>query len=164
MNFNIFQVAYAVANIDEAAQAGGLRFGIRQFQINRDVPIETTRGLARCHFAMAFLGDTQIELIQPAGGADDVYRDVLRPGGAFTLHHLGCLVRDEAAWRARLAALEASGLGMPVRGAFGDLMHYVYADTRLELGHYLEYMYQTEAGAGLFANVPRYAGVQYDRT
>lgn len=160
MNFNIFQVAYVVADIDEAVLRG--RFGIPRFQINRDVPVETMRGLAHCHFALAFLREIQIELIQPAGGADDVYRDALRPG-AFALHHLGCLIRDEAAWHTRLAALEGSGLDMPVRGAFGDSMHYVYADTRAELGHYLEYMYQTEAGDGVFADVPRYPGVQNAR-
>jgi hypothetical protein len=35
-------------------------------------------------------------------------------------------------------------------------MHYLYADTRAILGHYIEYMYQTEAGAGIFDAVPRY--------
>ena len=30
------------------------------------------------------------------------------------------------------------------------------ADTRRELGHYLEYMYQTEAGRDLFVQVPRF--------
>jgi hypothetical protein len=35
-------------------------------------------------------------------------------------------------------------------------MHYVYADTRAVLGHYLEFMYRTVAGRDIFAQVPRY--------
>ena len=48
------------------------------------------------------------------------------------------------------------GRTVPVRGSFGDLMHYAYVDRRDLCGHYMEYMYATPAGAGLFDTVPRY--------
>ena len=52
------------------------------------------------------------------------------------------------------------GFETPVAGVFRHegvpLMHYLYADARAHLGHYLEFMYQTEAGRDLFAQVPRF--------
>ncbi len=73
-------------------------FGIPEFQINLDVPLEMRDGVAKCHFALDFIGETQIELIQPAGGADAVYRDALPTTGNMRLHHVGVLIRDAASW------------------------------------------------------------------
>ena len=41
-------------------------------------------------------------------------------------------------------------------GNYCDMMHYAYVDTRAELGHYLEFMFQTEKGRDLFKDVPRF--------
>lgn len=157
MIFNVFQLAYAVRDIREAVDLGQSHFGIPEFQINRDVPIETRNGVAKCHFALAFLGETQIELIQPSGGADAVYRDALPTTGKMRLHHVGVLIRDMASWTLQKSEIEAAGLHTPVGGEFAGLMHYLYVDTRADLGHYIEYMYQTEAGTGMFDAVPRYS-------
>jgi hypothetical protein len=154
--FNAFQLAYVTPDIDGALAFAHARFGIAQFQVNRNVPIETRSGLANCHFAIAFIGQTQIELIQPAGGADAVYRDGLPSGGQLRLHHVGVLIGDAVGWARQKADIAAAGLDTPVAGDFAGMMHYLYADSRAELGHYTEYMYQTEAGAGLFDAVPRY--------
>ena len=152
----VFQLAYVTQDIERAIAEFGAAFGIGQFQVNRDVPIVTGNGMACCHFALAFLGAQQIELIEPAGGADGVYRDALAPGRVAALHHLGFLVPTETAWQATLQRIEAAGEAVPVRGSFGELMHYAYVDRRDLCGHYLEYMYATPAGAGLFDAVPRY--------
>ncbi|KEQ54382.1 VOC family protein [Sphingobium chlorophenolicum] len=155
--FALFQMAYVTDDIDAAARKAMGSFGIGAFQINRDMAIETGQGIATAHFALAFLGDTQIEIIQPAGGADDVYRQGIRGrGGSLSFHHAGMLVTEEAQWCAMVAAIERSGASVPVRGAFGASMHYLYVDRREEIGHYLEYMWRTEAGAAIFDAVPRY--------
>lgn len=155
--FNLFQLAYVTDDIDLATAHAGAAMGIGAFQVNRGMEIETGAGPALAHFALAFLGDVQVEIIQPAGGADGVYRDgVHRKGGALNLHHAGALITEEAHWLRTVAEAEASGAAIPVRGAFGDLMHYLYLDRRDTLGHYLEYMWQTPAGAGIFAEVPRF--------
>jgi hypothetical protein len=156
MIFNAFQLAYVVSDITAAVAFGRKRFTIPNFQINLNVPLETREGVAKCHFAIAFLGETQVELIQPAGGADAVYRDVLTGDGHMRLHHVGVLIRNAADWAQQKADILAAGLDTPVAGDFAGMMHYLYADTRAELGHYTEYMYQTEAGASLFDAVPRY--------
>lgn len=101
-------------------------------------------------------GAVQIELIAPAGEADEVYRDMLPPDGGMRLHHIGCLVSGDAEWDAVLADAEASGVAMPVRGDFGGLMRYVYLDRRAEIGHFVEYMQPGPAGLSLFEAVPRF--------
>ena len=70
------------------------------------------------------------------------------------------MTRSEAEWESIRREISASGLATPMGGVFEQeglaLMHYLYVDTRLALGHYLEFMYQTPAGHSLFAHVPRY--------
>ena len=45
---------------------------------------------------------------------------------------------------------------MVLAGNYFDMMHYTYVDTRAELGHYLEFMFQTGKGRDLFKDVPRF--------
>lgn len=155
--FNFFQIAYVATDIDQAVEVFARDYGIPSFAVSRDVQIDTRGGKATLHFALAYVGGQQIELIQPAAGADRPYREALPTEGfAIRLHHLGHLVTREEEWNQIKTAIAVRGLDTPVAGVFGDLMHYLYADTRNELGHYLEYMYQTEAGRDMFAHVPRY--------
>jgi hypothetical protein len=155
--FNFFQTAYVVADMAAGEAIAARRFGLPSLQVNRDVSIDTGQGIAKCHFALAFVGAAQIEIIQPAGGADAVYRDMLTPTG-LRLHHIGVLLSEAGMWADLTREIDAGGEATPVRGVFGNLMHYLYVDRRNELGHYVEYMYQTPAGAHLFDTVPRYPG------
>jgi hypothetical protein len=152
----VFQLAYVTAGLEGAMAGFQAASGIERFQVNRNVPIETEGGIAHGHFALAFLGTQQIELIEPAGGADRVYRDALVPGRIAVLHHLGFLLPTAFAWRTILRDADDGGCPIPVRGQFGDLMHYAYLDRRDLFGHYLEYMYATPAGASLFDDIPRF--------
>ena len=156
--FNFFQTAYVVADIEAAMAQFGDLYGVDRFQLNREVTIQTGAGAALCHFALVQIGEAQLELIQPAGGRDEIYRDALADRAA-ALHHLGCLIRDAAAWERLRERLETEGAFIPVDGDFGGLMAYLYVDRRATLGHYLEYMFQTEAGRELFSAVPRYPGL-----
>ena len=155
--YNVFQTAYVTADIDAAVAIAAKRFGAPEMQVNRGVPIETGRGIAHCHFALAFIGDVQLELIQPAGGEDAVYRDLAPPTG-LRLHHIGVLLASDAEWDAVVAEAERENIAMPVSGDFAGLMRYLYLDRRAELGHYLEYMQASAAGANLFDQVPRFPG------
>ena len=158
--YNIFQTAHVTADIDDAVAIAARRFGAPRMQVNRDVLIETGRGVAHCHFALAFIGDVQLELIQPAGGEDGVYRELV-PAKGLKLHHVGVLVDSDSDWNAVIAESEREGILMPVSGDFAGLMRYLYLDRRAELGHYVEYMQPSAAGATLFNDVPRFAGPAY---
>ncbi|WP_242443509.1 VOC family protein [Sphingobium sp. LB126] len=154
--FTLFQMAYVTDDIDAAMRQAMATFGIASFQVNRDMAIQTGQGVATAHFALCFLGDLQIEIIQPTGGADSVYRQGIGgSSGSLSFHHAGMLITDEAQWHATVAAVERSGSPVPVRGVFGDMMHYLYVDQREQIGHYLEYMWRTAAGAAIFDAVPR---------
>ena len=159
--FSLFQVAYVTTDLDRATCELGALLGIPRFQVNRGAEIQTSTGPARADFALAFIREQQIEIIQPSGGADGVYREPL-PADRFAmrLHHFGQLITDTATWEVVRASVRASGLPTPVSGVFCregvPLMHYLYADTRPLLGHYLEFMYRTEAGRDIFNQVPRF--------
>ena len=159
--FGFFQVAYVTTELERAIRELGALYGPQRFQVNRGVEIETSAGTARADFALAFVGQQQLELIQPTGGADGAYRDVLPKDTYGTcLHHFGRLITEASEWDSVRASVLASGYPTPVGGTFCQngvpLMHYVYADTRRQLGHYLEFMYRTEAGRDIFAQVPAY--------
>jgi hypothetical protein len=159
--FNYFQLAYVTPDLERAQAACRELYGIGRFQTSFEVPIETRRGEARVHFAIAFAGLTQIELIQPVGGADRVYRDGLPTDGApLRLHHMGHLIKDGATWRMLMERMSRTRLELPIGGTYSydgvPWMHYVYVDARKALGHYLEFMYQTEAGKDIFGQVPRF--------
>ena len=153
---HIFQTAYVAADIDDAVALAARRFGIPRMQVNRDVAIDTREGPARCHFALAFAGSVQLELIAPAGGADGVYRAMLPAAGGLRFHHIGCLIDSDQQWDGLLADARAKGIGMPVAGDFGGLMRYVYLDCRAEIGHFVEYMQPSADGRTLFDDVPRF--------
>lgn len=159
--FNFFQIAYVTPDIEQGMRAVESVYGVDRFFVSRDVPIDTRMGKAQLHFALVFKGEQQIEIIQPAGGADNAYRDELAAGGgALRLHHLGHLITRREEWDDLERRARNSGLALPVDGVFAHegvaLMHYLYVDTRAVNGHHLEFMYQTEAGQALFADVPRF--------
>lgn len=155
--YNVFQTAYVTPDIDAAVLLAAQRLGAPRMQVNRDVAIQTGHGVAHCHFALAFIGAVQLELIQPVGGADGVYR-AQTPDVGLRLHHVGVLVDDRVDWDALLAEAKRDGFAVPVCGDFAGLMRYAYLDHRAELGHYVEYMQPSEAGARLFDDVPRFPG------
>lgn len=153
--FNAFQIAYVVADIGEGLAIAARRFAMPAMQVTRGSEIETGGGIAVCHFALAFAGDVQIEIIQPAGGEDHVYRQMVA-GRGLTLHHIGILLDEEADWDAVIAENRRDGTVMPAHGDFAGLMRYAYFDRRAELGHFVEVMQPSAAGATLFDAVPRY--------
>jgi hypothetical protein len=159
--FNFFQIAYVTTDVDRAVSELGRLYGIERFKVMRDLSLDTGAGFLQAHFALAFIRGQQIEVIQPLGGRDALYREALPSSGfAIQLHHFAHLVTDAPAWQRLQDAMQATGRAIPVKGVFlhegTPLMHFWYLDTRDTLGHYLELMYQTDAGRDMFADVPRY--------
>jgi hypothetical protein len=74
--------------------------------------------------SMAYLGDMQLELIQPVRG-ESIYADHLSKHGG-GLHHL-CMV--PADFGAAVAAAKGAGIGIAQRGSMADgAMHFAYVD------------------------------------
>jgi hypothetical protein len=155
--FRFSQVSYATTNLEHACRVLGATYAIPRFSISRGAGVESPSGTITINVAQAFVGDRHIEIIEPAGGPDGLYRDVL-PNSGFAVrhHHFGHVAEHVEEWRRIQAFIADGGWQVVLAGNYFDMMHYAYVDTRAELGHYLEFMFQTEKCRDLFNDVPRY--------
>lgn len=99
----IRQIAYVVEDIDAAIASWHKQLGIGPFARCRNVkPLEGSkyRGAeshgVEIHLAFAYIGDIQLELIQPLGDTSSIYKEAV-DRGIHSLHHYGFLVEDFAA-------------------------------------------------------------------
>jgi hypothetical protein len=148
-----FQVAYVTRDLDRAMQCFQQQYGVRSFYIQRGNRIDehTTTDLA-----LAWLGDTMVELIQPFGNGNSFYEIMLGPEPLGTrLHHFGHLVPDRAEWDRLTQQIGRDGSSVPLVGSVEGFLSYLYVDERARTGHYLEYILCEPAGQAFFDSVPR---------
>jgi Glyoxalase/Bleomycin resistance protein/Dioxygenase superfamily len=153
MSGDFFQLGYVTNDFDKAINELRALHSIGPFKEMRDTHLPTRPGReAVAHFALAFKGEVQFEIIAPIGGDTDIYRESLpvdQP--ALRFHHLGRFVSALEEYQDLLETKYAHW-EIPIKcGAFGGF--YAYADARKDLGHYLEIF--TFPG-NFFADVPRY--------
>lgn len=150
---NFFQLGYATSDLDRAMAALRETHGIAGFKVMRDAGSPELN----VHIALAYAGDLMIELIEPCGGNDGFYRDLLPPGEfAIRHHHMGYRIHDEGQWQSLQETVAQRGYAIPVSGDVPGLLRYAYVDNRRELGHYQEYVFTSAAGeAAFFGDVPR---------
>lgn len=151
-----FQVAYVTRNLEAGCRVWSARTPVADWKlIEATIPLDGADASLRV--ALAFFGAVQIELIEPAGGRDDLYRDALpTTDGALRLHHLGF----KAASQEDLAALHRAIAGRGERTLVGgdggiDSSAFFYHDDRLRLGHYIEYLYLNPLREAFHAALPR---------
>ena len=150
------QIAYVTNDFDRAL-SDFAALGVRRFLELRDIAFMVGEGaVANCHIGLAISGRMEIELIQPLGGADGVYRNVLQgPEFQVHLHHVAQTLPSIDALDAMKAEVGRLGLAIPIDGAAPQGMTYFYADVRPFLGHYVEYTCSTpEFLAGMAAAIP----------
>ena len=84
-----YQVAYVTNELERALQQCARTHGAHQFARLPGLRYETGPGRAAiCHVALAYVGDTEIEVIQPLEGDVGFYREVLPATGfALRFHH-----------------------------------------------------------------------------
>jgi hypothetical protein len=156
-----FQHAYVTNDMARATRQFADRWGARSF-LEFEAPLELTtpRGLEAAHLkiALAFVGDLQIELIEPLGGSGaDIYRKVLPTSGYKVVwHHFAYrLPRTPGAWREFRDAIGTAEYPIAIEGhiqsSHGEV-RFAYLDTFVELGHYSEYIW---ASFDIDAAVPR---------
>ncbi len=126
---HFFQVAYVVRDIDAAEGFLQQTLGIPRFTRMEDIHVAegcAFRGVrADWHMTLSlgYLGDVQVELVQPIRGASP-YAEFLEHRGQ-GLHHVAFLVPD---FDATVAGLEGDGLEFLARGALGPGSHFAYFD------------------------------------
>ncbi len=153
-----FQIGYVTRVLDAAVRQLGAIHGIERFRIKRDVASMPGMPKMLLHQAHAFIGAVQIEIIQPAGGDDKLYRDFCAAdNSAIRHHHFGMWVDDAVEYSGLRAALEEQNIPIVFEASIPNIGGAIYADTRATLGHYLEYVHLTsEAKRGYYADVPQY--------
>lgn len=138
-----FQQAYITHDIErtiaEFEARYGMAFHCRETGANVWTPGGPERVAAKV--ALGWHRNLQYELIQPISGHVDFYREVLTDDDVPRFHHMGFRVAD---WDETLAAIEVEGLPIVLTGDAGEVK-FVYVDAREKVGHYLEYIWFTEA-------------------
>ncbi len=106
----IRQVAYVVPSVDEATKTWSEQLGAGPFAVLREVrPLEGSRFRGEpshgvtLNLGFAYLGDVQLELIEPLGETPSMYREAI-DRGLQGPHHYGFWVEDfDAAYAHALA-------------------------------------------------------------
>jgi hypothetical protein len=153
-----FQIGYVTRDLDAGMRRLGATHGIERFRIKRDVHGMPGMPEMLLHQAHVYIGAVQIELIQPAGGDDRLYRAFCATdSSAIRHHHFGMWIDDPAEYGCLRAALEEQNIPIVFEASTPNVGGAIYADTSEKLGHYLEYIHLTpEAKRGYYADVPRY--------
>jgi len=147
---NVMQLAWITPDMERSLEQFKAIYRVPEFLV-LDLAFPATvfgnEGEMKMRVALANIDDMQIELIQPMGGVDSVYRDVLpRDGSHANVFHHVCVKVDGslADWEAYAAALEPE---QPI-AYFGDIGpegRFIYTDQRDTLGIYVEHSWFTEA-------------------
>lgn len=143
-----FQNAYVTYDLKVAMDMFRLRFGVNDFlAFDTTLQIKTPdgEGPASVRIALATVGATQIEIIQPCEGLVDVYRPPSDNRLQVWFHHIAVRIPGDASrWDAAIAELAARHEVIALNGQ-QDGVRFVYSDQRASLGHYLEYIWMEEA-------------------
>lgn len=154
-----YQNGYVTNDLERALDVFAGRYGVARFAVTHARPIELDGGvMLYLDMAMGFVGPVQYEILQPAGGADGVYRRALEGGSeGFRLrfHHHAYLVDSPEELLARRRSLEASGHPVVLSGGKPGANQFFYADATASLGHHLEYLYICPDRMAVHADMPR---------
>ena len=154
----VLQLGYVTTDVEEAMRRYRESYGIRDFLKFSDFQATAPSGASlTVHIALAFVKGTQIELIQPIGGEDKIFREILPDSGfAIRHHHLGYGIFTETEWQEVQRAVVARKIRIALESEAPGMIRFQYLDVRDDLGHYLEYLYYLgEGGRKLLADVPR---------
>jgi hypothetical protein len=152
----VFQTAYITNDMDEAVRVFADRFGVPDFL--RSGPRELAPSdiaPMRVEIALAFVGESMIEIIQPLGLNDSLYRQVLPESGfALVFHHIAHRLHSDAEWDAMLRSAEARGHPIAMQGEASNT-RFLYIDTRASLGHFIEYLYYMDPANSSLPRIPQ---------
>jgi methylmalonyl-CoA/ethylmalonyl-CoA epimerase len=148
----LFQMGIVVPNVDAAVASMTAKYGAGRFMTLPPDPKETWyRGkMEKMSYALAFgyVGDTQIELMQPVMG-NSTYAEYLAKSPEGGIHHLGFEVED---FDAAAAEMDRRGYRAVQKGSFGDT-RFNYYEHDADTGVITEILYLDPAVKGMFAAI-----------
>ena len=153
------QVAFVVKDLDAAQRFFSQSMGIPRFYVIENFGSRATdktfRGGAADHdftIALAYSGNTQIELIQHLSG-DTCYKEFLERRGE-GMQHLGFFLDDREQHQGVLAEFRKNGFSVLQSGRFGDAL-YTYFDTESAIGAVMEIVYLDPRSKELMGRIKR---------
>jgi len=153
------QVAFVVRDLDAAQRFFSQSMGIPRFYVienfGRRATNKTFRGRSAEHdftIALAYSGNTQIELIQHLSG-DTCYKEFLERRGE-GMQHLGFFLDDRQQHQETLAEFQRNGFSVLQNGRFGDAS-YTYFDTESAIGAVMEIVYLDQRSKELMVRIKR---------
>jgi hypothetical protein len=156
---DIYQMGYVTRDLDRAKRRVMDVMGVTSFHdVNADFPVRLRGRSAqyRIRGALANLGDKQIELIEPMGDVEEFYTEGLDLDTAvMRLHHVGILVAQPSdAWSKLSIEAEKAGYPIVLEGGNEEFFCFTYADSRADLGHYVEFLGMTDAALAWHRSLP----------
>lgn len=150
---SFLQFGYVTTDIDQAIALFAQR-GVTQFRRSYDLTLQVQTGVyATINVALAYAGDTMIELIQPLSDESGFYSAALSSGSSITLHHLCYSVPSMDDWERLKQTIEVMGSPVVKIDDPDCPMRTIYVDPGL--GHFHEYLLVDEAGRKMIETVPR---------
>jgi Glyoxalase/Bleomycin resistance protein/Dioxygenase superfamily len=147
------QNAYVTTDIDQALGLWREDFDVSAFYVfANDAPGMEFSHPYRLKIALANVGGTEIELIEPLDG-NAMYSDILPKDGSFAVrfHHVCMRIEGGLAeFEAHMASLDTVKHPVVYSGGMADLMRFAYTDERATLGHYIEHVW---FDAGFYAQM-----------
>lgn len=151
------QVAFVVNDLMAGMEFFSRTMGVARFYVIEDFGLKardkTFRGRPveqNFKLALAYSGDTQIELIQHLSG-DTCYKEHLQRRGE-GLHHLGFFLYHPEEYQRALDSLGAGGYSPLMSGRFGTT-RYTYFDTEAAIGSIMEIVYLDSGGKDFMAKI-----------
>jgi len=144
--FRIIHAAYVASDLEAGKRRLAAMFGVSEFVGYEGIPIEVPGGEAIIDFVVADVGGWALEVICPAGGKDHVYRQLLPADPAdIAFHHFATRIEGQAEWDMVAEAAARHAIDVPVLGHADEGTSYIYLDTRAQLGHMLEFIWDRGA-------------------
>ena len=136
--YPIFQQAYLVNNLEEAAKKWNAIYGAGPFVFSPHHQCDkfeyrNTNQEADVSYAFGYVGDTMIQFIEQHDETPSIYRDMYKRGEE-GFHHIGVLVSD---FDAELEKLLSYGFDLACR-LYADGVDAAYVDTRKLNGVFTE--------------------------
>jgi len=139
-----YQLAYVTSDLARAIRLFKSRLTVDDFlTVTLHLNLTTPAARASINVGVAWVGDLQIELIEPVSGAIQIYRDAIPSDpAAVAFHHLAMRVSgDLPRWNDARAGIADDRIA--IEGG-SDGMRFAYVDERSTLGHFLEYVWMSE--------------------
>lgn len=151
-----FQLAYVTTDLDQALAQIRATTGIQTFaslDMTPEIVWRGTKHALKARAALAWAGETMVEVIEPHGEEMAVWKRGLEGDGfRLAFHHVGVMVDDFDAARAEVLA---AGHSIAVEGEIPGIARWLYLDYTATLGHFLEHVWLSRAGWEFFAGLPR---------